>query len=208
VRAGSTLKTTDQGDGMNRSYLDRLISAAGLAVAAILLVGGGLLMWGHVFIGDEVHSQLAAQQIAFPVKGSPATAAAPFKDMRQYAGQQLLTGAQAETYADHFIAVHLQEIGGGQTYAQLSTRLQADPTNATLAKTVQTVFQGETLRGLLLNAYAFGTMGVLAGIAAIVAFAGGALMLVLSGLGLRHARRAVQVPASPAALFAPTTVPR
>jgi hypothetical protein len=86
--------------------------------------------------------------------------------------------------------------------------LQADPTNATLAKTVQTVFQGETLRGLLLNAYAFGTMGVLAGIAAIVAFAGGALMLVLSGLGLRHARRAAQVPASPAALFAPTTVPR
>ena len=42
--------------------------------------------------------------------------------MRQYAGQQLTTGAQAETYADHFIAVHLKEIGGGKTYAQLSAR--------------------------------------------------------------------------------------
>jgi hypothetical protein len=40
--------------------------------------------------------------------------------MRPYGGQQLTTGAQAEVYADHFIANHLKEIGGGKTYAQLS----------------------------------------------------------------------------------------
>jgi hypothetical protein len=117
--------------------------------------------------------------------------------MRQYAGDQLTTGAQAETYADHFIAVHLQTIGGGKTYAQLSAEAQADPNNATLATTVNTVFKGETLRGLLLNAYAFGTIATLAGIAAIVAFVGGLVMLVLAGLGFRHGRRTPVAPASP-----------
>jgi hypothetical protein len=109
--------------------------------------------------------------------------------MRQYAGQQLTTGAQAETYADHFIAVHLREIGGGKTYAQLSAQAQVNPTDTKLAAAVDTMFKGETLRGLLLNAYAFGTMATIAGIAAIAAFIGAAIMLLLSGLGLRHSRR-------------------
>ena len=109
--------------------------------------------------------------------------------MRQYAGQQLTTGAQAETYADHFIAIHLKEIGGGKTYAQLSAASLADPSNTKLAGQVKTVFKGETLRGLLLNAYAFGTMGTIAGIAALCAFIGGGLLLLLAALGLWHARR-------------------
>jgi hypothetical protein len=109
--------------------------------------------------------------------------------MRQYGGQQLSTGAEAEVYADHFIANHLKVIGGGKTYAQLSAEAIAQPGNAKLAATVQTEFQGETLRGLLLNAYAFGTMGTIAGIAAIAAYIAGAVMLVLGGLGLLHARR-------------------
>ena len=109
--------------------------------------------------------------------------------MRPYGGQQLTTGAQAEVYADHFIANHLKAIGGGKTYAQLSAEAIAQPKNTVLAAQVATVFKGETLRGLLLNAYAFGTMGMIAGIAAIAAFIAGAVMLVLSGLGLMHARR-------------------
>ena len=109
--------------------------------------------------------------------------------MRPYGGQQLTTGAQAQVYADHFIANHLKEIGGGKTYAQLSALSIAQPGNTALAAQVATVFKGETLRGLLLNAYAFGTMGMIAGIAAIAAFIAGAVMLVLSGLGLMHARR-------------------
>ena len=80
-------------------------------------------------------------------------------------------------------------IGGGKTYAQLSTEAIAQPTNVTLAAQVATVFKGETLRGLLLNAYAFGTMGTIAGIAAIAAFIAALVMLILSGLGLMHARR-------------------
>jgi len=109
--------------------------------------------------------------------------------MRQYAGQQLTTGAQAETYADHFIANHLIKIGGGKTYAQVSAEALASPGNTKLAATAATLFQGQTLRGLLLNAYAFATMGTIAGIAGIAAFIAAAVMLILSGLGLIHARR-------------------
>ena len=148
-----------------------------------------MLTWAHTFIGNEVHTQLAAQQIYFPPANSKAVAAPEFAAMRQYGGQQLTTGAQAEVYADHFIANHLKEIGGGKTYAQLSALSLAQPGNTVLAAQVATVFKGETLRGLLLNAYAFGTMGMIAGIAAIAAFIAGAVMLVLSGLGLMHARR-------------------
>jgi hypothetical protein len=175
---------------MQRRTLDALISWVGLSLTAILIVAGSLLTWGHNFITHEVRTQLAAQQIYFPASGSPATAGPEFAAMRHYAGQQLTTGAQAETYANHFIAVHLKDIGGGKTYAQLSAQAQANPTDTKLAATVNTMFKGETLRGLLLNAYAFGTMGTIAGIAAIAAFIGAGLMLLLSLLGLRHSRNA------------------
>ncbi len=175
---------------MRRKTFDALVSAVGLGLAAVLLIAGGLLTWGHNFIGDQVHNQLAAQKIFFPPAGSDALKSpevGPYLD--KYAGQQLLTGAQAEAYANHFIAVHVAEMTGGLSYAELSAKSQADPTDTKLAAQVNTVFKGETLRGLLLNAYAFGTMGVIAGIAAIAAFVGAALMLVLSFLGLWHLRR-------------------
>jgi hypothetical protein len=174
---------------MNRKTFDALLASFGVAVAVLLLIAGGLLTWGHSFVGHQVRTQLAAEKIFFPAKGSEALASpaiGPY--LNKYAGQQMLTGQQAEAWADHFIAVHLQAIGGGKTYAQLSAEAQAQPNNAKLAAQVATVFKGETLRGLLLNAYAFGKMGTLAGIAAIVAFAGAALMLLLSGLGLLHRR--------------------
>jgi hypothetical protein len=174
---------------MKRKTFDALFASFGVAVAVLLIVAGGLLTWGHSFVTHQVRTQLAAEKIFFPPKGSEALASpaiGPY--LNKYAGQQMLTGQQAEAWADHFIAVHLQEIGGGKTYAQLSTEAQAQPNNAKLAAQVATVFKGETLRGLLLNAYAFGKMGTLAGIGAIVAFAGAALMLLLSGLGLLHRR--------------------
>jgi hypothetical protein len=174
---------------MKRRTFDLLMSIAGLFLAATLAVAGGLALWGHNFIGNEVHTQLAAQQIFFPAANSPAVAKPEFAAMRQYGGQQLTTGAQAEVYADHFIANHLKAIGGGKTYAQLSAEAIAKPTDTALAAQVATVFKGETLRGLLLNAYAFGTMGTIAGIAAIAAFIAAAVMLLLGGLGLMHARR-------------------
>ena len=174
---------------MKRKTFDVLVSATGVFLALVLVVAGSLLTWANHFVGNQVTTQLSAQKIFFPPKGSPATAGPEFVQMRQYAGQQLTTGAQAQVYADHFIAVHLKEAGGGKTYAELSTAAQADKTNTELAAQVQTMFKGETLRGLLLNAYAFGTMGTIAGIAAIVAFIAAGMLLLLSGLGLVHSRR-------------------
>jgi hypothetical protein len=181
---------------MNRRTFDALVASAGVAIAVVLLVAGGLLSWGHSFIGNQVSSQLAAQKITFPPAAAFATAKAgteitpgmkPY--LLKYAGQQMLTGQQAEAYANHFIAVHLQEIGGGLTYSQLSAKAIADPTNTVLAGQVATVFKGETLRGLLLNAYAFGKMGTIAGIGAIVAYVGAGLLLLMSALGFAHLRR-------------------
>jgi hypothetical protein len=174
---------------MKRKTLDVMVSVAGLVIAALLVVAGSLLTWAHNFVTDEVHTQLAAQKIYFPPKGSDAIKGPEYKEMQKYAGQQLTTGAQAETYANHFIANHLKAIGGGKTYAQLSAESMANPKDTKLAETVQTVFKGETLRGLLLNAYAFGTMGTIAGIAALVSFVGAGIMLILGALGLWHSRR-------------------
>ncbi len=175
---------------MKREKLDRILAAGGAVVAGILIAAGALLTWAHVFVTDQVHSQLAAQQIYFPKQGSDALASpeiGPY--LNKYAGQQLVTGPQAKAYADHFIAVHLKEIGGGQTYSQLSAKAQANPSDTKLAGTVQTVFRGETLRGLLLNVYGWATMGYLAFIGSLVAFIGAGVMAVLSALGFIHARR-------------------
>ena len=108
---------------MRRKTFDVLVSTAGFVLAAVLLVAGGLLVWGYSFANGQVHDQLAAQKIVFPTKSNPEFKALPAADqaaMGAYAGQPLTTGAQAKTYADHFIAVHLNEIGKGQTYSQLS----------------------------------------------------------------------------------------
>ncbi|MEO6503363.1 MAG: hypothetical protein ABIQ09_15820 [Jatrophihabitantaceae bacterium] len=174
---------------MKRRTFDLLASVAGLFLAALLVVAGSLLYWAHDFVGDQVHSQLSAQQIYFPAKDSKGIIGSEYDPIRQYAGQQLTTGAQAEAYADHYIGAHLKNIGGGKTYAQLSSESQANPDDAKLAGTVQAMFRGETLRGLLLNAYAFDTMAMIAGIAAIAAYLGAVAMLILGLLGLRHSRR-------------------
>src|SRR5215475_5462132 len=118
---------------MRRKAFDTLVSSVGVMLTLVLLVAGGLAMWGYSFANSNVHDQLAAQQIYFPAKGSEAlkpAAIGPYLD--QYAGQQLVTGAQAKAYADHFIAVHLSEVAGGKTYAQVSTEAQANPNDTKL----------------------------------------------------------------------------
>jgi hypothetical protein len=175
---------------MRRRTLDALLTTGGLIVAAVLLVAGGLLTWANSFVGDNVHTQLAAQNIYFPKAGSD-----QLKDpkvqpyLEQYAGQQLVTGAQAKAYADHFIKVHLDEATGGKTYAELSNAARANPDDQKAAGLVDLAFKGETLRGLLLNAYAFGTMGKIAMYAAWASFVGAAAMLLLTLLGFMHLRR-------------------
>ncbi|MHB1595161.1 MAG: hypothetical protein ACYCO9_09280 [Streptosporangiaceae bacterium] len=177
---------------MRRRTFDALMVVAGLALTAILVVAGGLLLWGNSFANSQVHSQLAAQKIVFPTTSNAEFKALPKSDqaaMQPYAGQQMVTGAQAETYANHFIAVHLQEIGGGLTYSQLSAKSMAQPNNVKLAGQVATVFKGTTLRSMLLTAYAFWKLGEIALVAAIVSFIGAAIMLVLSLAGVWHLRR-------------------
>jgi hypothetical protein len=117
-----------------------------------------------------VNHERAAQKISFPASGSAAIKALPAEDaaaMERYAGQQMTTGPEAETYADHFIAVHLAEVAGGQTYAQASAASQANPSDAKLAGAVLTLFKGETLRGLLLNAFGWSQIALYALYAAI-----------------------------------------
>lgn len=192
---------------MNRRTLDTLLTLGGAMLALVLLVAGGLLTWASSFIGNEVHDQLAAQQIFFPAAGSDQLKSekiGPY--INEYAGQQLTTGAQAKAYADHYIAVHLEDMTGGKTYSQLSTESRANPDDAEKAALVQTAFRGETLRGLLLNAYAFGTMGTIAGIAAWVSFGAAGVLLLLVGLGLVHRRKvAVEAPTGAHEAIAPVT---
>jgi hypothetical protein len=136
-----------------------------IVLILVLAFCAGFLFWGSAFINGQIHDQLAAQKIYFPANDSAAMKALPPSDaavMRQYAGQQLTTGPQAETYADHFLAVHLREIAGGQTYAQVSAAAQANPSNAKLASQTQLLFRGETLRGLLLNVYGWSQVALYA----------------------------------------------
>ena len=175
---------------MGRRTLDIVLTAGGVLMTVVFLVAGSLLMWGATFTKGTVHDQLAAQQIFMPAEGNAQLAnpeIGPY--LNQYVGQQLVNGDQAEAYADHFIAVHLQKVANGQTYAQVSTKAQANPTDATLKGQAATLFQGESLRGVLLTAYAFWTAGQIAMWASIGAFVAAGLMLVLVILGTMHTRR-------------------
>ena len=175
---------------MRRRAFDAIVSWVGVVVVVALLVAGALMLAGSIFANNNVHSELAAQQIYFPAAGSKALASSdigPF--LNRYAGQQLVNGPQAKAWADHYIAVHLKEVAGGQTYAQVSAKAQANPTDATLKAQVDTLFRGETLRGMLLNAYAFWEIGHLARLGAIAAFIMAVTVGVLTSLGFWHSRK-------------------
>ena len=181
---------------MSRKVFDILTSAGGIAIVVALVVAGGLLTWGHSFVNSNVHTQLAQQQIYFPPKaafehpkaGSEITPSM-IGPVSQFAGQQLLTGEQAKVYANDFIAVHLSEMPYGGVYSKISAAALANPQDPKLAALKATSFQGTTLRGLLLEAYAFSTIGVIMLWGAIVSFTLAAVMSVLVGLGFWHARR-------------------
>ena len=174
----------------DRKTIDKVFILLGVAMTAVLLATGALSWYACSFIKSSVQSELASQQIYFPPKDSPALTALPAADqaaMNKYAGQQLVNGQQAKVYANNFIAFHLSKIANGQTYAQLSTKAMADPKNAALQAQVNTLFKGETLRGLLLgDGYAYWVFGQIAQYTAAVALTGAAAIAVLVFLGLRH----------------------
>jgi len=177
---------------MERKVIDRTASLIGLLLAVVLVVAGGLLTWGYDFANGQIKSQLVAQKIFFPAIDSGSLNSLPAADkavIEQFAGQQLLTGQQAQAFADHYIAVHLRGIGGGKTYSQVSAESMAAPKDTALANTVQVLFRGESLRGTLLTAYAFWQLGQIAMYSAWFAFMGGILFLILAFLGFAHARK-------------------
>jgi len=185
---------------MRRKSFDAILSAGGVLMTIVLIAAGALLFWGYSYASNTVTSQLEAQKITFPSKAAfehPKAGTEITQSMipsvSRYAGQQLTNGAQAEVFANDFIAVHLKEIGGGKTYSQLSNYARSLPPGSAAAKaaeaTVQTVFQGTTLRGMLLNAYGWWKMGQLAFLGSIVSWVLAGVMALLSVLGLLHFRR-------------------
>ena len=179
-----------------RRNSSHLTVIAGFAVAVILLVAGGLLTWGSAYVHNTVQGQLSAQQIFFPPKAAFAnpkvgTEITPsmIPSVSQYAGEQMLTGQQAEAYADHFIAQHITDMSGGKTYAQLSALSMAQPKNTQLAGLVGTVFKGETLRSMLLNAYGWWKVSQITYIASLTAFGLAGLTVLGSLFGLTLGRK-------------------
>jgi hypothetical protein len=168
-----------------------------VGLIGILVFCAGFLFWGNSFIHNQISTELTNQQIFFPAAGSAGLPTVEMADLQQYGGQQVVNGDQARAYANGFIGRHLNNVAGGLTYSQVSAKAQADPTNTKLAGQVQTLFRGETLRGLLLNAYGWWTIGTYALYAAIglalAAFAVlGALALEIL-LAIREPRK-VRVP--------------
>ncbi|MDA2996991.1 MAG: hypothetical protein O3C26_05735 [Actinomycetota bacterium] len=187
---------------MNRKSFDKIASVIGLLLAGFLIVIGGILQFGGNFATNQVEVQLEPQAITIPAEnGDPKVTADVKKFFANNGGKVITTGKQAQMYADHYIGFHMVEM---PTYAAASganraaaSALAADPANLELQAAakqasgmVETVFKGETPRGMLLNAYAFGTLGQIAMVASYVLFAGGLIFLILTLLGFAHLRRA------------------
>src|SRR5947209_6292949 len=178
---------------MKRRTLDLLFSAGGVLLAVLLLAIGVVLTSNANFAKSYVHDQLSQQQITFKTAGTLTAEEKQSACLVQYAGQQLTTGKQAECYANEFIGLHLKSIAGGKTYAQLGdvqndlkAKIAADASNTDLQKQLndvnaqrETVFKGETLRGLLLTSYGFSEFGAKAGQAALVAYLAAGLLFLL-----------------------------
>jgi hypothetical protein len=194
---------------LKRRTIDSVLISFGAVLTVALVVAGALLTWGANFAKDYVKDELSSQHVAFP----PAAALEEEgrTDLVQYADATVDTGAEAEAYAS-FINGHLQTVADGATYADLGTPEREakaavdaavadgadEATVADLQATADqitgqrnTLFKGETLRGLLLTAFAWSTVGRIAGYAALGAFIAGGVMLVLVLLGVRHHHKVV-----------------
>jgi hypothetical protein len=190
---------------MKRRTFDKIASIGGVAAVVTFAIAGGLLLWGHSFVNNNVHNQLAMQQIYFPPNSVWASATKnntgeiqqrmiPY--LKQYSGQELLTGPQAEAYADHFIAYHMAGMPYGGVYSKVSAAaMAAKPGSAAATNLHQletTVFQGTTLRGLLLEGYAFWKIGEVMLWGALICFTLAGILAVLTGFGFWHANKTVR----------------
>jgi hypothetical protein len=185
---------------MKRKNFDKIVTWVGFGLSACLLIAAGLLNWGASFAADSVTSQLENQNISFPA--AAAMPAATRTQLSKWAGMAVTTGPMAKDFSDLYIWEHMKAasiaaVGKPATYSDVSGMymglVRGGSTDtaqiAKLGDLRQTLFMGNTLRGMLLEAYAFGTMGVIAGYGALAALIGGIVMLLLSIAGLMHIRR-------------------
>ena len=168
-----------------------LTTVASGAAVGILLVGVLAIVAG-IYTRDVVHDQLAPQKIYFPEKGDELP-----PELNQYAGQQVDTGPEAKAYADDFIGAHLEGIGAGKSYSEVSAEFMQDPNNKELAAQRQTMFMGETLRGMLLNAWGWGTLATIATITGVVLILVGGVLLAIPLMAARQTREERRAPATP-----------
>lgn len=147
--------------------------------AAVMLSISVLAFWAHSFTTNMVRTELAAQKVYFPDKGSPALDPATYPELQKYAGQLVDTPEEAKAYANGYIGEHLKQIANGKVYSEVSAEAMKNPDSKDLQAQKQSLFQGETLRGILLTSgYGFGTVGKIAGIVAYVAIALSAGMVI------------------------------
>lgn len=185
---------------MKRKNFDKIVTAVGFGITVILFVGAGLLNWGASFAQDSVKNQLDNQNISFPA--AEAMPDATRAQLAKWSEMKVTTGEMARDYSDLYIWEHMKgasiaAVGKPATYSEVSgmymglTRGGSTDTAQIekLGALRETLFMGNTLRGMLLTAYAFGTLGVIASYGAIAALAGGVVMLLLSIAGLIHIRR-------------------
>ena len=174
---------------MKRKTFDKIVTFIGAGLTVFLFVVAGLVNWGATFASDSVASQLKAQEITMPAATGNADEPADVTEyFKTHGGKLMTTGKDAQMYADHFIAFHMAHM---PTYNEATAlaRAASPEKKASADATVETVFKGNMLRGTLLTAYAFGTLGQLAGYGAIAALAAAILMLLLTIAGVIHLRR-------------------
>ncbi len=164
------------------------LAVVAMVTAVVLVVISGAMWWAYSFSTSMVKEELSSQKIFFPPAGSPALSAEEYPGLQQYAGQQVDDGVKAKAYANEFIGHHLEKIAGGKTYAEVSSESMKNPADEKLAGQKQQLFMGETLRGLLLNAYAWWTIGKLLQVVSVVALVAGLLLGLAAVLGLTKSR--------------------
>jgi hypothetical protein len=191
---------------MKRRTLDMIFSAGGIAVALLLVLLGFVFKTNADFADSYVHEQLAEQKISFTAAEFLSDEEKASSCLIENAGTPLDSGKKAECYANDYIGMHLKGIGGGETYATIGaiqTKAKtalADATAANASNVVElkaeldkitgqreSMFKGETLRGLLLTSYGFSIFGEKAALAGMLSFLGALVMLLASIAGFIHA---------------------
>ena len=173
---------------------DKIVSGGAAVLAIALIVIGAAAVYGGNFGRQNVQDRLAPEKVVFP----PLEAMTPAEQatLGEFAGQTVDTGPEAEGFA-RYIGGHLTEVNEGATYSETSSAAREeglDPkTAADLQIKADTLFKGETLRSILLNAYGWWTVATIALYVGFLLILAGVMLAILSVLGFRHARRSVVV---------------